>query len=211
MRNGRRKTRNQFPKRNPELGYYLIFTDTAETEKNYFNGLKASLPPSVQDKIVVKVIKSKTKNLVEDALNYASKHAQYCEVWIVFDRDKVTNFDEIISQAEKHDVKTGWSNPCIEIWFYAYFGEMPSVQSSVTCCKKFGEIFERTTKQEYKKSDDRLYNKLTKYGDEKTAIKRAEQKFRQQTEDKAGSPSDMYSCTTVYKLVSEIADKKNIT
>lgn len=35
-RNGQRKTRNQLPKRKPELGYYYIVTDTEETEKNFY-------------------------------------------------------------------------------------------------------------------------------------------------------------------------------
>lgn len=45
LRAGRRKDRNQrVGKRVPELGYYLIVTDTEETEKNYFEGLRDSIP-----------------------------------------------------------------------------------------------------------------------------------------------------------------------
>ena len=40
-RAGKRKDRNQrVGTRVPELGYYLIVTDTEETEKNYFEGLR---------------------------------------------------------------------------------------------------------------------------------------------------------------------------
>ena len=44
-RAGKRKDRNQrMGQRVPELGYYLIVTDTEETEKNYFEGLRDSIP-----------------------------------------------------------------------------------------------------------------------------------------------------------------------
>ena len=44
-RAGKRKDRNQrVGTRVPELGYYLIVTDTKETEKNYFDGLRDSIP-----------------------------------------------------------------------------------------------------------------------------------------------------------------------
>ena len=60
--------------------------------------------------------------------------------WIVFDRDQVIGFDEIISEAEKKGIQVGWSNPCFEIWMYAYFGAMPAIQDSWTCCSDVGRI-----------------------------------------------------------------------
>lgn len=42
-RKGARKDRNlKHSTRTPELGYYMIVTDTNETEKNYFEGLRAT-------------------------------------------------------------------------------------------------------------------------------------------------------------------------
>ena len=42
---GKRNDRNnQVGTRVPELGCYLIVTDTEETEKNYFEGLRDSIP-----------------------------------------------------------------------------------------------------------------------------------------------------------------------
>ena len=100
-RNGKRKTREQLAKRRvPELGYYFIVTDTEETEQNYMYGLRDSIPKELQGKLVIKVIKTKSNNLVEEARNLASINPQYGEIWIIFDRDKVKNFDEIIRQAE---------------------------------------------------------------------------------------------------------------
>ena len=61
-RRGKRKTRDQRIKRKlPELGYYLIVTDTEATERCYFNGLHEYLPEDVRDKIVIKVVETKTR------------------------------------------------------------------------------------------------------------------------------------------------------
>ena len=99
-RNGKRKTRDQMSKRRvPELGYYFIVTDTKETEQNYMLGLRDSIPKELQGKLVIKVVKTATKDLVDEALNLASLYPQFGEIWIVFDRDQVKNFDEIIRQA----------------------------------------------------------------------------------------------------------------
>lgn len=55
-RNGSRKIRGQlFKQRIPKLGYYFIVTDTKETEQNYMFGLRNSIPPELQGKLVIKV------------------------------------------------------------------------------------------------------------------------------------------------------------
>ena len=125
-RNGKRKTRDQLSKRrSPELGNYLIVTDTKETEKNYMYGLRDSIPEELRRKLVIRVCKTKTTKLVDEAQSLASMESQYAEPWIIFDRDRVENFDLIIRDAEQKGIKAGWSNPCIEIWFSAYLGSMP--------------------------------------------------------------------------------------
>ncbi|RKW57394.1 MAG: RloB domain-containing protein, partial [Lachnospiraceae bacterium] len=124
-RAGKRKSRNQrVGTRIPELGYYLIVTDTEETEKNYFEGLRDSIPKELKNRLIIKVEKAKTVDLVEKALEFVSKDSQMRMPWIVFDRDEVKDFDKIIQDAERSGVMAGWSNPCFEIWMYAYFGEM---------------------------------------------------------------------------------------
>ena len=111
-RAGKRRDRNKrVGIRVPELGYYLIVTDTEETEKNYFEGLRDSIPAELKDRLVIKVEKAKTVELVERALELANKEPQYRIPWIVFDRDQVKDFDNIIQAAEKSGVGAGWSNP----------------------------------------------------------------------------------------------------
>ena len=207
-RSGNRKTREQVLKRRtPSLGYYIIVTDTKETEQNYLLGLRDSIPNELQGRLVIKVVKTKTRDLVEEALEIASVHPQYGEVWIVFDRDQVQDFDSIISQALDCGIHVGWTNPCIEEWFHAYFGSMPTNQDSVACCENFARAFRRIVKQKYEKSDDKIYEKLNRYGDEAKAIQIAEQKLREHEENGADKPSQKCPGTTVHRLVDEIKSK----
>lgn len=206
-RKGKRKERDSFRTRVPDLGYYFIVTDTKETEENYMYGLRDSLPKDLRGRIVIKVSKAKTDELVTACKEQAAMEPQYGEPWIVFDRDRVVRFDQIIETAKQEGVHVGWSNPCIEIWFDAYFGSMHSYQDSVTCCREFANTFEKRTGQEYKKSSNQIYTLLNRYGDEAAAIKTAESRLAQYLRDGMDKPSEMCPCTTVHKLVEEICKK----
>lgn len=207
-RAGKRKDRNQrVGTRVPELGYYLIVTDTEETEKNYFEGLRDSIPEELKDHLVIKVEKAKTVELVERAMELTDTESQYRIPWIVFDRDQVKDFDEIIRAAEKNGIGTGWSNPCFEIWMYAYFGEMPVIRESYTCCDRFAEKFEKVTGQKYLKKDKDIYRKLVQYGDEEKAFQIAKRCYRKCAEDGKEKPSEMWPASVVQRLVEEIQKK----
>ena len=210
-RAGKRKDRNQrVGKRVPELGYYLIVTDTDETEKNYFEGLRDSIPEELKDRLVIKVEKARTVDLVGRAMELANREPQYRIPWIVFDRDEVKGFDEIVQEAERNGVGAGWSNPCFEIWMYAYFGEMPTIMESYTCCERFADKFEKVIGQKYQKSDRNVYQKLMGYGDEKKAIEIAERYYKKCLEDGKQKPSEMWPACMVHRLVGEIHGKINI-
>ena len=202
-RKGARQDRSQrIHKRIPELGYYLVVTDAQATEVNYLHGIRDSIPVELRDRLVIKVVTAPTYNLLEKCQELAAVEPQYRKPWIVFDRDKVKNFDIIIANAGQQNVNVGWSNPCIEIWFHAYFANMPINTIPTKCISDFGIIFQRQTGQKYKKTDENIYKKLCKYGNEKTAIIIA--KSRHQHQDIRAKPSDMLSTTTLYILVEEI-------
>ena len=207
-RNGKRKTREQFARRRvPELGLYFIVTDTKETEKNYMYGLRDSIPEKLQGKLVIKVVKVKSDDLVDRARELASIDPQYGEIWIIFDHDKVVDFDKIISRAEAAGINVGWSNPCIEEWFNAYFGMMPVYKDSVECCKEFARCFKKAVGSDYVKSDRSIYDKLVRFGNEGQAIKVAQQKYDEHKNNGRDKPSEMCPCTTVHLLVKEIKSK----
>lgn len=210
-RTGNRKTREQRKQfKVPELGYYLIVTDTEATERCFFNGLHQDLPENVRNKLVIKVVETKTRAMIDKCLELTAYEAQYRIPWIVFDRDQVQGFDEIIAEAKSKGIEVGWSNPCFEIWMYAYFGTMPAIQDSWTCCSEFGRVYESKTKQKYSKADDKMYAKLCMAGDEGKAIQISQQKLEQCIREGKMKPSEMCPCTTVHKLVREIRGKGRI-
>lgn len=60
-RAGNRKLREQRKQfKVPELGYYLIVTDTEATKRCFFTGLHQELPEDVRNKLVIKVVETKT-------------------------------------------------------------------------------------------------------------------------------------------------------
>ncbi len=207
-RTGNRKAREQ--KRQymiPELGYYLIVTDTEATERCFFEGMNRSLPKEVKNKLVIKVIETKTRTMIDKCLKFNTYDAQYRMPWIIFDRDQVQDFDDIIAEAEHKGIQVGWSNPCFEIWLYSYFGTMPSIQDSWTCCSEFSREYEVKTGQKYSKADKQIYNKMCKSGDEEKALKIAQQKYEQCIKEGKTKPSEMCPCTKVHELVGEIKKK----
>ncbi len=208
-RAGNRKTREQRKQfKVPELGYYLIVTNTEATERCFFTGLHQVLPEDVRNKLVIKVIETKTRTMIDKCLELTAYDAQYRIPWIVFDRDQVQEFDEIIAEAEGKGIQVGWSNPCFEIWLYAYFGSMPAIQDSWTCCSDFGRVYENKTGQKYFKVDEQMYGKLCKFGDEEKAFQIARQKLEQCIREGRTKPSEMCPCTTVHELVGEIKNRR---
>lgn len=204
---GKRRKRESATRRVPDLGYYIVVTDAKETEKNYLYGLRDSLPEDLRGRIVIRVSTAKTDELVESCKNQASLEPQYGEPWIVFDRDRVVRFDEIIQRAYREGINVGWSNPCIEIWFDAYFGQMHGFQESKQCCNRFAEIYERRTGMEYSKADEHIYEVLNRYGDESKAIEIAEKRLQAHNESGLIKLSDMVPATTLHHLVDEIRSK----
>ena len=211
-RDGRMERRAAYGTRKPKLGYYYILTDTDKTEKNYLMGLYRSLSKECRDMIRIKVQKGKTESLVEECLENISLEEQYTDPWIVFDKDQNSDdiFNKLIFDAEKAGVKVGWSNPCIETWFSCYFGKMLGSRDSVLCCRKFKEQYERRTGSEYKKSDDDIYRKLNKIGDESRAIEIATQQIEHFESVGITSPSEMCPATKLHELIDEIREKTGI-
>lgn len=191
--------------KSPNLPRYLIVVDTEQTEFNYLNGLKNTIPKHLIDRVDIQIKNTNTDNLVEYCLNMWRKNPNYVTPWIVFDRDRVVNFNEIISDAYNHKINVAWSNPCIEIWFFSYYAKPQNIPESTICVSKFKEKFEQATGQEYKKNDKSIYKKLNKTGSQDKAIKYHEAKFKSYRQGET-LPSKMCSCSTMYMLISELLE-----
>lgn len=179
-----------------------------KTEKLYMQGLKESLPKSVRDQLQIKVVTDiSTDKLVEKACSLRSKSSVYCDTWIVFDRDLVPNFDKIIKDAESKGIHVAWSNPCIEMWFLAYFNKTPNIPDSRACIREFkNDCYSKMNKYEYHKDDKTIYNKLIQYGDEVQAIRCAKARYKS-LQNISRKCSEMVGGTTLYQLVEDIKSK----
>lgn len=206
-RDGKRSKRKS-NRRIPDLGYYIIVTDTTGTEKIYLNGLRDSIGDKYKDRLIIKVKESNDQNMVKEALKIANMHPQYAQPWIVFDKDKNKDFDKIIHNAEEAGIKVAWSNPCIEIWFHAYFGTMPNCNDSTDCVRKFKREFLNRIGHEYSKTDKNLYSKMFANGDETTAIEISKQKMREHLDRRCDAPpSEMTPCSNMHALIEEVRNK----
>jgi len=188
-------------------GAYLIVTDAEKTEKNYFEGIKNIIPDSLKNDLQIKIYSNKPlAKIIDFAAEQRNKDERFRDIWLVFDRDEVKNFDRLIEKAKESKMNVGWSNPCFEIWLMSYFQNPKNINDSQKCCETFEKIFKENTDKNYEKSEEKIYNILCKKGDENKAIQRAREKYHQVRKEYS-QLSKMIGCTTVYKLVEELKKK----
>lgn len=184
-------------------GVYVIFVDSEKTERNYFEGLNKSKECCANIRLErIRRIGNAIEEIQERTIPLNDS------VWLVFDRDEVVPFNQIISEAEKLGYRVGWSNPCFEIWLHAYFGKMPSAATSVECVNNFKREFKRKTEQEYEKNDPKIFDLVEKYGKFKDARDIARNAM-QAAKGVSSKPSEQSPATTVYKLVEELRGINN--
>lgn len=182
---------------------YLIIVDTEQTEYNYFNGLKDSIPEKYKNRIDIKIINTNTKSLVDFCVKQKLNNPNLVISWIVFDRDRVKNFDQIITKAYNNKISVAWSNPCIEYWFFSYYGKMPKLTESTQCVAKFSTKFKEKTGKEYKKNNKHIYSILNKTGSQNNAIIYNKIKYYSYIKQKL-RPSQMHSCSTIFQLIDDL-------
>ena len=188
-------------------GAYLIVTDAEKTEKNYFEGIKNIIPDNLKNDLQIKIYSNKAlSKIIDFAAEERNKDERFRDIWLVFDRDEVKNFDKLIEEAKENKMNVGWSNPCFEIWLISYFKNLENIPNSKKYCETFEKIFKENTGKKYKKSEEKIYNILCENGDQNKAIQRAREKYHQVRKEYS-QPSKMIGCTTVYKLVEELKKK----
>ncbi len=189
--------------------HYLVVTDAKGTEQHYLNGLKKSLPADQQNKLSLRVFQTNNPaDFIAECKRIQNLEPGYVNhTWIVFDYDERPQFDTIIKDAKKEGFSTGWSNPCIEVWFSAYFGELCGEMSSQRCQDMFKVVFKQKIKCTYTKENKKIYEYLSREGDEVKAIERADWKYHEHKRNGIDIPSKMCPGTTIYLLIKEIRDK----
>ena len=149
-RGGRKKAR-KINTREVAPARYLIITEGTVTEVNYFNGIKRIIDSKYKDRIKVenshlalevKGMGRGTSKLVEYAIKRRSRE-NYSKVWVVFDKDNFSDFDEAIRLADTEDIEVAWSNACFELWILLHFQDFHSPLPSNKYTSKLDEHFKR--------------------------------------------------------------------
>ena len=114
------RKRREIETRPPRCETFLIVTEGAQTEPNYFKGLVKSLTGCDADKVREVDIQGKgrsTGSLVDEAERIVNRSTKnYDNVWVVFDKDSFDDFDEAINLAERKGYHVAWSNESFEYW-----------------------------------------------------------------------------------------------
>ena len=148
--------------------------------------------------------------MVDMVINELNKSPIYYDLWIVFDKDQIVDFDSLVLKAEKNKINVGWSNPCIEIFFLSYFDKNPNVSDQIDCINKFRLEYKKIVGKEYKKNNVDIYDELSKNGDELKAIEIHKNKYNNFIRKNENRPSKMVGVSMLYKLIEEINIKKYI-
>lgn len=197
---------------------WLVVCEGIQTEPNYFKGAVTAINEGIEDKYKLKVkIVGKGMNTislvksVEDLLNdidvYKPSTVPYGKIFVVFDKDSFSSetFDEAVVMCEKNGYIPLWSNQSIEYWFLLHFNYIEVRMDRASYEEKINEYFKTAgLKYKYKKNDEDIYYKLSKYGSLERARKNAVRIHSNHDKD---APSQAESCTTVYKFFEVIGER----
>lgn len=114
----------------PKANSYLIVTEGSKTEPLYLQGIvdmiHAKMGGNVElvelPVIEISGIGRATRKLVEKTDEIVSKaKIIYQNIWLVFDKDDFSDFDEAIAMAEARGYQVAWTNQAFEYWLYLHF------------------------------------------------------------------------------------------
>lgn len=199
------KIRNKSRQRNTKCGNLLIITE-GKSEQNYIKGLCEYLNKSYPKFLTPT---NNTYELLNNIIN-EMYNGIYSDTYIIFDKDNIPNnskFNNFIRQIESNKINAVWSNPCLEIWYFAYFGKMPNYTTE-QCNREFKALFKKMFGTEYDKNDPDIYKKLIDCPEtnEDNAIKLAIQKLKEAERNYKDRPSEQCPATKMFLLVKNIKD-----
>ena len=195
--------------------YYLIVCEGAETEPNYFEGLKDDLPKGVLTyyKIDIEGRGRNTQSLVNKALRlkeaYEKRYTRSIDrLWVVFDRDSFTaeDFNAAIQRCQNSGIGCAWSNEAFELWYLLHFQYYENAMAR----KDFKGVLESHLKPvlgndfRYEKNNDQMYQVLKEYGSVEDAIRNAK-RLTERYEDRQDY-ANHNPCTMVWALVEELME-----
>ena len=203
-RKDRLKSKRQAP------ANYLIVCEGKKTEPNYFNGLKRKINEKYGNKvdvlmpnIDVKGTGMNTTSLVkytQKTVNHANK--VYGQVWVVFDKDDY-NDEQFDSAIKNCDYNVAWSNPNFELWILSHLKRITKCISKDDILKELDKEFQKNGFGEYKKNDEKIFEKVTSDGKIHVAIDNC--KLMEKINEN-GQASQRNPMTQVYKVVEGLKE-----
>lgn len=165
------------------FGRHLVYAEGTKTEPLYVEDLKVFVSEELDVKkedieiIPIKMGKSQhTTDLVTHAIQNVEERKRKQEfitnVWIFYDKDDFSDFDEAFRLIKKQDELDSdiqwsacWSNECFEVWIYHYFENLESSIERTQYIKKINSFLKKhKCPKEYKKNMTGLHHFLTQYG-----------------------------------------------
>lgn len=187
---------------------YLIVCEGERTEPNYFEALIGGRNSRVLDADILGKGQS-TCRLVRTAIEERDKSKiEYDRVWVVFDKDDFTDFNEAIALAQSNNICSAWSNEAFELWYYLHFQYLDTpISRSQYIDALEREIRKYESEYSYKKNDKGTYVLLCKYGNQDLAIRFAERLEKIYTDTNYASHKP---CTKVHHLVKELLNPEEL-
>lgn len=198
---------------------YLIICEGGKTEPNYFRGIKQRIDMKYREYIDVfdriEIDIDGTGRNTQDLVNYAIKKRSLSEIpyghtWVIFDKDEFTDeqFNNAIRQAIANDIKVGWSNESVELWFLLHFEFINTAINRHQYIEKLNEHFKRLgiNKGKYKKNMDNIFEILMDKGSISNAIYWSKKLVENYKCENVSPESRMNPCTVIYELVEELLE-----
>lgn len=198
---------------------YLIICEGLKTEPNYFRGIKQGIDIKYKEYIDVfdriEIDIDGTGRNTQDLVNYAIKKRSlsdipYGHTWVIFDKDEFTDeqFNNAIKQAIDNDIKVGWSNESIELWFLLHFEFMNTAINRHQYIEKLNEHFKKLgiNKGKYKKNMNNIFEILMNKGSISNAIYWSKKLAESYKCESVFPESKMNPCTVIYELVEELLE-----
>ena len=187
---------------------YLIVCEGERTEPNYFRALVGGRNSRVLDVNILGEGQS-TCRLVNTAIEEREKSMiEYDRVWVVFDKDDFTDFNEAIALANSNGIGAAWSNESFELWYYLHFQYL---DTPITRAQYIDALNREIRKYEpnytYQKNDKSTFAILNQYGNLEFAIHSAK---RQESIYHDTNYAIHKPCTKVHHLVQELLQPEKV-
>ncbi len=173
---------------------FLIICEGEKTEPNYFRSFNVK-------SAFIHGISSNTIDLVTETIKFKDdalrNNIKYDQVWCVFDKDDfpIRNFNDAITLATKHKIKTAYSVEAFELWYLIHFDHFCTAMSRI----EYQDRLSKYLDEKYEKNSKTMYQKIK--DKQLDAINNAEKliKFHSSSSPGKNNPS-----TTVHLLVQEL-------